>query len=41
MEGVDHSTYLKEGDKTDCNNYKPYHYCQLCIKFCPTSCYRG
>ena len=22
MEGVDHSTYLKKGDKTDCNNYR-------------------
>ena len=22
MEGVDHSTYHKKGDKTDCNNYR-------------------
>ena len=22
MEGVDHSTYPKKGDKTDCNNYR-------------------
>ena len=27
----------KKGDKTDCNNYKAYHFCQLRTKYCPTS----
>ena len=31
----------KKGDKTDCNNYRAYHYYQLCTKFCPTSCFQG
>jgi len=31
----------KKGDKTDCSNYKAYHFCQLCTKFYPTSCCQG
>ena len=28
----------KKGDKTDCSNYRAYHFCQLCAKFYPTFC---
>ena len=31
----------KKGDKTDGNNYRAYHFCQLRTKFCPTSCCQG
>ena len=31
----------KKGDKTDCNNYMGYHFCQLHTKFCPTSFSQG
>ena len=30
-----------KGDKTDCNNYRAYHFCQLRTKFCLTSCSQG
>ena len=31
----------KKWDKADCNNYRGILYCQLCTKFCPTSCSQG
>ena len=31
----------KKGDKTDCNNYRAYRFCQLRTKFCPTFCSQG
>ncbi len=31
----------KKGDKTDCINYRGYHFYHLCIKFYPTSCCQG
>ena len=31
----------KKGDKTDCSNYRAYHFCQLFTKFYPTSCCQG
>jgi len=31
----------KKGDKTECNNYRAYHFYQLHTKFCPTSCSQG
>ena len=31
----------KKGDKTDCNNYRAYHFCQPLTKFYPTSCSQG
>ena len=31
----------KKGDKTDLITIGAYHYCQLCTKFCPTSCSQG
>jgi len=31
----------KKGDKTDCNNYRAYHFCQPRTKFYPTSCSQG
>jgi len=27
------------GDKTDCSNYRAYHFWQLCTECYPTSCY--
>jgi hypothetical protein len=31
----------KKGDKTDCNNYRAYHFCQPLTKCYPTSCSQG
>jgi len=31
----------KKGDKTDCNNYRAYHFCQPLTKFYPSSCSQG
>jgi len=31
----------KKGDKTDCNNYRAYHFCQPIIKFYSTFCSQG
>ena len=31
----------KKGYKTDCNNYRGYHFCKLRTKFNPTSCSQG
>jgi len=31
----------KKRNKTDCNNYRAYHFCQLRTKFYPTFCCQG
>ena len=31
----------KKGDKTDCNNHRGIHICQLRTKFCPIFCSQG